>query len=126
MGVHHSIKFLEFVRETWSKYENSPRQTMLDRDLKVPKDLSYIIIEGQLYEFGKRRVIWFEMLGKGYNPDRFYVSEMFDLSGHRFQLHLDRSRGDLHDHVVLVDMKDLDAQKHGCKPLSGTGLLTRD
>lgn len=129
-GIAHLIELLEFVRTEWNRFENSKSRTM--RNLTVPSGITHIVIGGELYKLTDRRALWFERCEtcekcrKGYNPNRFYISEVTDLSGHSFQLYLDRSAGSSHDDVRVVRAKLLYIPQQITRDTASTGPRVRD
>ena len=122
-GVDSLTQLLEFVQVEWDRYVNSKRRTM--RDLVIPPHILHIVICEQDYELGGRRALWFERPKQGYNPDRFYISEVTDMCGQQYQLHLDRSEGSMYDDVKLVFARRLGVpQIH--RTFSSTGPQVRE
>lgn len=122
-GVNNLIELLEFVQTEWDRFMNSKRRTM--RDLVIPGHITHLVINGEIYEIGGRRALWFERLDRGYCQDRFYVSEGTDMNGHPYQLHLDRSQGNMYDDVVLVLARRLGVPQVK-RTFSSTGPSVRD
>jgi hypothetical protein len=122
-GICNVIELLEFVNSEWNRFENSKRPTM--RDLRIPPHITHLVIKGMAYDLGNRRELWFEKVGKGYHRDRFYISEAISMSGHPYQLHLDRSSGALYDDLNLVRAKRLGVPSVS-RTFSSTGPLVRE
>lgn len=118
-GISSFIKLLEIIRAEQSRFMNSKRRTM--RDIKIPPDIMYILVEGKLYQLRDRRILWFERTTAGYNFNHFYVSEVLDETGHPCQLSLDRTNGDTHDKVRILKVRELGIQAKIGRTYASTG-----
>lgn len=119
-GITNLTALLEFVDSEWQKFQASTSRTMRHQ-LAVPAHIQYIIIGGVRYELaGRKREIWFRKTKDGYDGNRFYLSEVADVSGHPWQLYLDRSGGALYDDLVVLQSTRLAAgQTVGIRAYSG-------
>jgi len=117
-GARHSVELLEFVRREWDRFVLTKRRTM--RELVIPAHIKYVLVDGELYEFlnPKCRKVWFEKDGEAYAANRFIVSEATNMSGHCFQLKLDRSAGDCYDDLQLIAARRLYVQQVRNVPLT--------
>ena len=126
-GVQRLLDFLGFVDAEWQRFALSSARTM--NDLKVPLDIEYLFLGGKEYRIGGKRQIWFkkaekgEKSVKGYNPDRFYVTDAFDQFEHPHQLNFDLSKGSAFDEG-LVQVQPI-GRKIG-RSFSSKGPLVRE
>lgn len=118
-AVEGSTALLEFVDAAWRGYERTRGSSM--RDLVVPNDITHIIVDGQVFTpSASRRIVWFELTGKVknrniYSDERFYLSQVMDLDGHSFQLHLDRALCGSHEDLRIIRAKPLVPMKFGSR-----------
>ncbi len=107
-GLRGSITLLEYITREWENYVRSQRPTM--RDLRLPWYITHIAVNGEVYQIGPQRKLWFDKSSRGtYNSQRFYVSEVVNSDGHLFQLLLDRSNCGSYDNLQLVRAKCVSA-----------------
>jgi len=110
-GIGGLIQLLDYVESKWGSFQLSTSRTM--QSLKVPPEIERIFVAGVIYTLAaNRREVWFKRTAtrRGYDSNRFFVSEAIDDSGHTWQLELDRTLGAF-DGVVLTRATRLDGAR---------------